>query len=244
MARTYTGWDKNTKGKRAGTEKLVQLLCAHFNGAIWNNGTWGVRPMKGSGNPSVHGTGRAMDLSWRRMASGKGYGNYKAALEVLDFLIAHADVLGIEAVHDYYLKPYGRGWRCNRAAWQVYDKQTIGTPGDWFHIEISNEHADDPRYYEGVFACIKASTTKPSSSAPLPAPIPAPETLFKYPGRAVKVGSKGDAVKLVQAVVGVACDGHFGRVTRTAVKAWQASHNVSPVDGVVGKQTWAVMFGA
>jgi len=200
MARSYTGWDKNATGKRAGTERLVQLLCAHFNGAIWNNGTFGIRPSRGSGNPSVHGTGRAADLSWRRQSSGKGYGNYKAALEVLDFLVAHADVLFIEELHDYYLAPHGRGWKCDRNAWKIYDKPTIGTQGgDWWHLEISNDHADDPAYYEQVFAGIKAGTVKSGSSSPKPVAAMS----FPYPGQALKIGSKGDAVKLVQAIVGV-----------------------------------------
>jgi hypothetical protein len=247
MARKYTGWDKDATGKRMGTEKLVQLLCAHFNGAVSNNGTWVVRPSRGSGRPSVHGTGRAADISWRRLSSGKGYGNYKAALEVLDFLVAYSEVLFIEELHDYFLAPHGRGWKCDRMAWKVYDKPTIGTQGgDWWHLEIANDHADDPAYYEQVFAGIKAGTIQPNSAAPAAAPAaPASGGLsFAYPGKAVKVGSKGDAVKLVQAIVGVKADGNFGPQTATAVKAWQTSKNVAPADGIVGKQTWSVMFGA
>lgn len=252
MARKYTGWDKDASGKRVGTEKLVQLLCAHFNGAVCNNGTWNVRPSRGSGRPSVHGTGRAADVSWRRQSNGKGYGNYKAALEVLDFLVAYSEVLFIEELHDYFLAPHGRGWKCDRMAWKVYDKPTIGTPGgDWWHLEIANDHADDPAYYEQVFAGIKAGTIQPNSVAPVataaPAPAPAPAAgglSFAYPGKAVKVGSKGDAVKLVQAMVGVTADGDFGQKTAAAVKAWQTSKNVAPADGIVGKQTWSVMFGA
>jgi hypothetical protein len=247
MARKYTGWDKDATGKRMGTEKLVQLLCAHFNGAVSNNGTWVVRPSRGSGRPSVHGTGRAADISWRRLSSGKGYGNYKAALEVLDFLVAYSEVLFIEELHDYFLAPHGRGWKCDRMAWKVYDKPTIGTQGgDWWHLEIANDHADDPAYYEQVFAGIKAGTIQPNSAARAAAPAaPASGGLsFAYPGKAVKVGSKGDAVKLVQAIVGVKADGNFGPQTATAVKAWQTSKNVAPADGIVGKQTWSVMFGA
>jgi hypothetical protein len=193
-------------------------------------------------------------VSWRRQPSGKGYGNYKAALEVLDFLVAYADVLFIEELHDYHLAPHGRGWKCDRMSWKVYDKPTIGTPGgDWWHLEIANDHADDPAYYEQVFAGIKAGTIQPNSVAPAatpaaapaaPTPAPAGGLSFAYPGKAVKVGSKGDAVKLVQAMVGVTADGNFGPQTANAVKAWQTSKNVAPADGIVGKQTWSVMFGA
>lgn len=242
MTRKYTGWDANATGKRAGTEKFVQLLCQHFDGAIWNNGTWVVREVRGGGRPSVHGTGRAADLSWKRKPDGKGFGNYKAATVVLDFLIQHSELLLVEELHDYFLTPHGRGWRCDRAAWKVYDKPTIGSQGgDWWHVEIAPTHADDPAYYEKAFADIKAgrggqpvatstSTTQPAMS-------------FPFPGKAVKKGSKGDSVKLVQALVGVAISGTFDASTETAVKEWQTAHKVSPVDGVVGKQTWSVMFG-
>ena len=63
--RPYTGWDKNARSKRAGTQKLIELLNKHSNGGLWNNGSWNVRPMRGKKNPSVHGTGRAFDMSWR-----------------------------------------------------------------------------------------------------------------------------------------------------------------------------------
>ena len=171
MKRTYTGWDKNAKGRRAGTEKLVQFLCYLSGNGLWNNGTWSVRPIRGSDKPSVHGTGRAMDLSWRKTPE-KGYGDYNAAKATLDFCVKWADLLCIEEIHDYYLKPYGRGWRCDRAEWKVYDKPTIGSQGgDWFHIEISNDHADDPAYYAEAFNTI--FTPQPATPSPVKAPIAA-----------------------------------------------------------------------
>ncbi|CAB4145407.1 Peptidoglycan binding-like [uncultured Caudovirales phage] len=235
MARKYTGWNQNATGKRRGTERFVQLLCQHFDGAICNNGTWAVRASRGSGNPSVHGTGRAADVSWRRMDSGKGFGNYKNALVVLDFLVDNAETLQIEELHDYYLAPHGRGWRCDRNAWKIYDKPTIGTPGgDWWHIEISEQYADDPAYYETAFKNIAAGT--------VPKIIVSPAISFKYPGEVVKVGSKGDSVKLIQAIVGAKADGDFGAKTSQAVKVWQKSKGVK-ADGVVDETCWQTMFG-
>jgi peptidoglycan hydrolase-like protein with peptidoglycan-binding domain len=68
---------------------------------------------------------------------------------------------------------------------------------------------------------------------------------FDYPGKALKVGSSGDAVKLVQSVVGVTPDGKFGPATKAAVVKWQAANPAAgPADGIVGKQTWAIMFPA
>ena len=41
MGRPYTGWDGNATGRRAGLEKLVDLLEEHFG--VFNNGTFGIR---------------------------------------------------------------------------------------------------------------------------------------------------------------------------------------------------------
>lgn len=71
---------------------------------------------------------------------------------------------------------------------------------------------------------------------------PNPVLVFAYPGTPVRLGSKGDAVKLVQAKVGATPDGDFGLVTERRVKDWQ-SRNGLLADGVVGPVTWKKMFG-
>ena len=243
MGRKYTGWDANATGKRAGLEKFVELTIKHFNNGVWNVGTWSVRNMKNDGppRPSVHGTGRAADLSWRAN-KGRGFGNYQTACQVVDFWVANAELFLIEEIHDYHLAPFGRGWRCDRSAWKVYTKNTIGSPGgDWFHVEIAPQHADNPAYYEQAFASLGGAPAP--VAAPAPAPAPAGGLKFDYPGTPVKLGSKGDAVKLVQAIVGAtAVDGDFGRKTDALVRAWQTKQGLKS-DGVVGPATWAKMFG-
>jgi len=234
MGRNYTGWDKNASSKRKGLEKLVDLLEEHYG--LWNNGTLAVRSMRGKSNPSVHGTGRAADLSWRG-GNHKGPGNYEAACKMIDFVVGNADQLGIEAVFDYYPKPWGRGWKCDRADWTVYKQKTIsGAPGgDWVHIEVSNEWADDPGHYETFFASIFGGK-KPEVKQEVKAPA--------YPGKSLRKGAKGDNVKLVQAVVSAKQDGDFGPRTEFAVKAWQRKNKAccGPMDGVVGPRTWKCMF--
>jgi hypothetical protein len=61
--------------------------------------------------------------------------------------------LGLEIVIDYQPIPHGRAWRCDRNEWRDYKTRTVaGAPGgDWFHIEISNEFADDAAHYDRVF---------------------------------------------------------------------------------------------
>jgi hypothetical protein len=180
----------------------------------------------------------------------RGFGNYLESLVVPEFLVRNAEALLIEEIHDYYLPPFGRGWRCDRADWKIYQRNTIGSPGgDWYHVEIAPTYADDPGYYDRVFAEITGKPSPAPGPAPAPAPKPpaprppAPGPLrFDYPGQPVRVGSRGDAVKLVQAAVGARPDGNFGPVTRTLVQKWQRARGLKS-DGVVGPVTWRAMFG-
>jgi len=50
--------------------------------------------------------------------------------------------------------PHGRGWRCDRSSWTIYNTKTItGAPmGDWFHAEISPAMADNPDAMREAFA--------------------------------------------------------------------------------------------
>lgn len=242
MGRKYTGWDRNSPGKRAGTETFVKLTCQHFNNGVWNNGTWNVRPARGSSRPSVHGTGRAADLSWRAV-NGRGFGDYNKALAVVDFWVANAEILLIEEIHDYFLKPHGRGWRCDRASWRVYDKPTIGSPGgDWWHVEIAPTHADNAQYYIDAFA--KITGGKPAAAQPAAyKTTPATSTsLFQYPGTPQRLGSEGPATQLIQAIVRAPETGKFDAATDRAVKAWQTKNGLK-ADGIVGPATWKKMFG-
>jgi putative chitinase len=58
----------------------------------------------------------------------------------------------------------------------------------------------------------------------------------------LKVGSKGEDVKKLQAKLGLGADGVFGSGTEAAVKKWQASNGLT-ADGIVGEGTWSKMFG-
>ena len=57
-------------------------------------------------------------------------------------------------------------------------------------------------------------------------------------------GSKGDAVKALQTLLGsLAIDGSFGDKTLAAVKDFQKKNNIG-VDGIVGAITWGKLLGA
>lgn len=262
MGRKYTGWDGDAKGRRAGTEKLIQLIVAHTGKNLWNNGSWGVRSKRGKSSPSIHGTGRAFDLSWRNMGEHKGSGRYEHAVAVMDMLTDPrlAEALEIEAVFDYYPAPFGRGWKCDRNSWTVYDKQAFhGAPGgDWIHVEISSRWADSPADVERIW------NEYISGGAPAPAPkVEAKPEVKAEPKasaapefvKAVKRGSRGEQVKQVQqrlAELGyknssgtapILVDGQAGKNTVQRIKDFQSDQPCPPVDGICGRKTWAALFG-
>jgi len=171
--RPYTGWDGNATGRRPGLEQLVDSIEAWTAKGLWNNGTWGVRDKRGKqGNPSVHSTARACDLSWRDMGR-KGCGDYNVACQVLDFLTQYADDLLIEAMFDYYPRPYGRGWKCDRREWTNYSSRAFsGSPGgDWIHLEIAPTRADDADWYQKTFDRCLHEWLQPAITEFIPAPI-------------------------------------------------------------------------
>ena len=154
--RPYTGnKDGAAKGLRPGMKVFIEEVIKLGNGALWNNGDWGVRPMRGKETLSVHATGRAVDLSYRHVPEKKkGKKNGRPdAIRVLKILQANADLLGVEAMFDYFPKPWGRAWMCTRDAWSKYRTETIhGAPsGDWIHLEVSPEMADDPKKVREAF---------------------------------------------------------------------------------------------
>ncbi len=67
------------------------------------------------------------------------------------------------------------------------------------------------------------------------------EAVVPYPGKLIKRGSKGKDVERIQRAVGVNPDGDFGAKTEASVKNYQKRHGLK-VDGIVGKDTWNMMF--
>jgi putative chitinase len=58
----------------------------------------------------------------------------------------------------------------------------------------------------------------------------------------LKVGSRGEDVKKLQAKLGLGADGIFGKGTEEAVKSFQTKSGLTP-DGIVGEGTWNKLFG-
>ena len=174
MKRFYTGNKQGAaKGLRPGMKVFIEEVIKLSNGAFWNNGDFGVRMMRGSETSmSVHATGRAVDFSYRNMGNGKGIKNgRREAVRMCKLLVDHADLLGLEAILDYFPAPFGRAWMCDRDAWSKYRKETIhGAPkGDWIHVEISPEMADSAEKMRKAFVQLRALLSALPATPPTPA---------------------------------------------------------------------------
>lgn len=58
-----------------------------------------------------------------------------------------------------------------------------------------------------------------------------------YDMKVIKKGTKGNAVKVWQIIVGVTADGIFGSGTERATRNWQENKGLS-ADGIVGPKSW------
>jgi hypothetical protein len=163
-------------GKLAGTERWVQLANTYSNGALWNNGTFVNRDIRGKpGQVSNHARGLAMDLSYRFMpASKRGVSDgRRLSMQFINKCLANYDVLGVQLVIDYMPQPFGRAWRCDRAldgpkglpnhreGWRTptFKTYTGAGGGDWWHVEITKELANDPKAVTAAFTKVFGVST-------------------------------------------------------------------------------------
>ena len=58
-----------------------------------------------------------------------------------------------------------------------------------------------------------------------------------YNMNTIKKGSKGNAVKVWQIIIGTTVDGNFGSGTESITKTWQKNHGLV-ADGIVGGKSW------
>lgn len=142
--RNYTGNKDPHPKARPGTIRFQETMAFLFG--MKNLGIFANRPVRGGKGLSVHATGRACDLGGTTEQCGKA-----AA-----FLFDNRYDLGIEEIHDYVgfyqpTKGFGAGYRCDRDAWKIYDKNTIGPGGNWVHYEISPELADNAAKVDAAF---------------------------------------------------------------------------------------------
>jgi hypothetical protein len=153
---------------RPGTEKLIDILNSRWG--FSNLGIYANRPMRGSNLLSVHATGRAVDAGLPKNKQA----DQAWVSQVFDWLVANHVALGIEEVHQYWFKDWGRAFRCSRKelggkpgvkVWTATDNG--GTPGGkWLHIELAagdnGGFADDPVGLTKAWKSVSATAPAPN----------------------------------------------------------------------------------
>ena len=159
----------------------------------------------------------------------------------------HNDGNAFDLTHDP-----ANGVDCNVLSRQVINDARV-TYIIWNHqIYNRSRAAEGWRSYKGanphtkhMHVSIRASSRNDISPWPWSGATPLPSVL-PFPGRALRVNSKGLDVRNIQQrlkslghTIGV--DGVFGAKTREAVMAFQRENNLLD-DGIVGKKTWTALF--
>lgn len=118
-----------------------------------------------------------------------------------------------------------------------YAEETPATPITTKEMTSAVTQAEmplKPEHYAPADPVVAPAVVAPATSAPVVV-VPAK---MAYPGKLIKKGSKGTAVKYIQKQLGLTVDGVFGTATSTAVKALQKKHGLT-ADGIVGPKTWS-----
>lgn len=219
-ATKFVSWQKAGEpgpphdGPSPNLQALAKYL--HDRWGLKSLGIYNRRPIRGGTAWSSHAYGAALDA---------GFTNRTVVDdEILPFLIGYSEELGIQRIHDYQKKRYweaGRGWV----------KRSPGDGGAWLHIET----VPSGRWFDNspIADRLTEAPQKPSQPPSAP-PVP------KYPGKPLRIGSRGSDVVSVQKALKITADGIFGRVTDQHVRQFQKAHGLI-VDGVVGPVTWKAL---
>jgi len=225
----HTNWQSMTPGApytrcSPNMDQLRQYLAKQAGGQFL--GCFNSRPIRGGTVWSSHAFGAAIDWGYGARHNGPGR---TATLEVvIPWLIANHEALGVQQIHDYGGNRYWQSWR----GWVM--RPPGSGPADSLHIETNAKSW-------------KLDTTIPSRKILSLVLEQKPVTPPKYPGKPLRIGSKGQNVKTVQQQLRNLdyapgpVDGQFGPVTDRAVRAFQQVA-ARPVDGIVGPITWRALF--
>jgi peptidoglycan hydrolase-like protein with peptidoglycan-binding domain len=141
---------------------------------------------------------------------------------------------------------FGKGTEAATKNWQMrhgLKADGVVGPTTWStaHNEIAANQGHvppNPGAVQEAVAQVAAQSNAPVVPAATTSNVAQP-TSGNVPTTIIKRGSKGDAVKQWQGIIGENPDGVFGSGTDKKTKDWQKRHGLKP-DGVVGPQTWAI----
>lgn len=237
------GWQSRGRGPMGSVKGVI---CHHTAGP--KSGIMPSLTVVTNGRPGLDGPlaqlGLGRDGTWFVIAAGRanhaGAGTWKGITAGnMSFIGIEAENQGIPADPwpEAQVDSYAKGCAALLKKLGADVDMCIG------HKEWAPRRKIDPSFDMKAFrvrvAALMAGGGAPApSSTPAPAPAPAPGG-----GRpTLRLGDRGDAVKLVQAKVGVHDDGIFGPATDAAVRVFQRGHGLDP-DGIVGPKSWAAIDG-
>jgi putative chitinase len=127
------------------------------------------------------------------------------------------------------------------AAW-FWDTNKLNTIADTDDVVLMTRRInggnigleDRQQRYNRALPLLEGKNPTPPAAAAAPAGIDMTTV--------VRVGSRGETVRAVQAKLGLTADGAFGPGTERAVKTWQAANGLT-ADGIVGPKTLARLLG-
>jgi len=132
------------------------------------------------------------------------------------------------------------------SAWWFWDTNKLNTIADTDDVVLMTRRInggnigleDRQQRYNRALPLLEGRTPTPAAA---PAAAAAPTGGIDMTA-VLRVGSRGETVRAVQAKLGLTADGAFGPGTERAVKAWQAANGLT-ADGVVGPKTLARLLG-
>lgn len=173
-----------------------------------------------------------------RAKGGKSNHNYGVAVDLFRFS-KHGDQ-AIWAVDKDYMEVV-----------KAMKKRGMKWGGDWKsfednpHFELFDRVSGEsrPKKKEDVKPAPKPTAKPVAKPKPKPAakPVGDGKAIVKYPGKPLAKGDKGTDVKRIQNAVKAKPTGTFDADTQAKVKAYQGRKGLK-VDGVVGKNTWNMLF--
>lgn len=240
------GWQSRGRGPMGNVKGVI---CHHTAGP--KSGIMPSLTVITHGRPGLDGPlaqlGLGRDGTWFVIAAGRA--NHAGAGLWKGITAGNMSFIGIEAENQgipadpwppAQVESYARGCAA------LLKKLGAGVDMCIGHKEWAPRRKIDPSFDMKAFradvaALMAGGAVPPPAPAPAPAPGPGPGEGGGRP--TLRLGDRGEAVKIVQAAVRVAVDGIFGAATEAAVRQFQRDHALAP-DGIVGPLCWAAILAA
>ncbi|MFW5473697.1 peptidoglycan-binding domain-containing protein [Knoellia sp. CPCC 206450] len=168
---------------------------------------------------------------------GDGPGDEHGSGLALDFMVRDKDTG--DFVRNYLWQHRGR-LRLRHVIWHQRITSTVKSPGVVRLMadrgDVTKNHEDHVHvwFFDGTYQAPTRPTTAPRPAVP------------PYPGKQLRRGAKGAAVKQLQARLkargwSIKVDGSFGPATEKVVRQFQANKGLR-VDGIVGRATHSALW--